>query len=62
MLQFNIQQLMKVKLSKLSFVFLHGNNHLQQMGLCEENRILIKNVYEFKSYGAKRMMKKFPTK
>jgi len=34
------------------------------MGLCdcEEDRILIKNLYEFKGYRAKRLMKEFPTK
>ena len=32
------------------------------MGLCEEDRIiLIKNLYEFKSYGAKRLVTEFPT-
>ena len=46
--------------------FLHGNNHLQQtkakLGLCEEDHILIKNLYEFKVYGSKRLMKEFPAK
>ena len=28
----------------------------------EEDRILIKNVYELKGYGAKRLIKKFPLK
>jgi len=32
------------------------------MGLCEEDHILIKSLYEFKGYGAKRLMKEFPTK
>jgi len=30
------------------------------MGLCEENHILINNLYEFKGYGEKRLMKEFP--
>jgi len=32
------------------------------MGLNKEDRILIKNLYLLKGYGAKRLMKKFPTK
>ena len=32
------------------------------MGLCEEDRILIKNLYYLKGYGAKTLMKEFPTK
>lgn len=32
------------------------------MGLSEEDRILIKNLYYLKGYGAKRLMLKFPTK
>jgi len=32
------------------------------MGLCEEDRILTKRLYEFKGYGAKRLIKEFPTK
>jgi len=28
----------------------------------EEDRILIKNLYELKGYGAKRLIKEFPTK
>jgi len=32
------------------------------MGLSKEGRILIKNLYECKCYGAKRLMKEFPTK
>jgi len=32
------------------------------MGLCEEDRIVINNPYEFKSYGTKRRVKEFLTK
>ena len=32
------------------------------MGLSNEDRILIKNLYLFKGYGAKRLMKEFLTK
>jgi len=32
------------------------------MGLCEEDGILIQNMYEFKGYGAKKLIKEFPTK
>mgnify|MGYP003417396364 FL=1 len=32
------------------------------MPLNEEDRILIKNLYCLKGYGAKRLMKEFPTK
>ena len=32
------------------------------MALSEEDRILIKNLYNLKGYGAKRLMKEFPTK
>jgi len=32
------------------------------MGLNKEDRILIKNLYLLKGYGAKRLIKKFPTK
>jgi len=32
------------------------------MRLCEEDHILIKGLYEFKGYGAKRLMKEFLTK
>ena len=32
------------------------------MGLSKEDRILIKNLYECKGYGAKRLMREFPTK
>jgi len=32
------------------------------MGLSKEDRILIENLYECKGYGAKRLMKEFPTK
>jgi len=30
-----------------------------KIGLCEENRILIKNLHGFKGYRAKRLMKNF---
>ena len=33
-----------------------------KMGLCEKDHILIKSLHEFKGYGAKRLMKEFPTK
>jgi len=32
------------------------------MGLCKKYHILIKEIYQFKGYGAKRLMKEFPTK
>ena len=32
------------------------------MVLSEEDRILIKNLYYFKSYGAKKLISEFPTK
>jgi len=32
------------------------------MGLSKEDRILLKNLYECKGYGAKRLMKEFLTK
>ena len=32
------------------------------MVLCEEDRILIKNLYYFKGYGAKRQISEFPAK
>jgi hypothetical protein len=32
------------------------------MVLSEEDRILIKNLYYLKGYGAKKLMKEFPTK
>ena len=32
------------------------------MGLTEEDRVLIENLYLLKGYGAKKLMKEFPTK
>ena len=32
------------------------------MGLIEEDRVLIKNLYLLKGYGAKKLMKEFPTR
>jgi len=32
------------------------------MGLSKEDRILIKNLYELKGYGARRLVKEFPAK
>jgi len=32
------------------------------MGLSFEDRILIQNLHELQGYGAKRLMKEFPTK
>ena len=32
------------------------------MGLTKEDRVVIKNLYSLKGYGAKKLMKEFPTK
>jgi len=35
---------------------------VEELGLNKEDRILIKNLYELKGYGSKRLMKEFPAK
>jgi len=58
-----------MKLSTRFVFYMAIFNLLQQsadeakMGLCEEDHILIKkSLHEFQGYGAKRLMKGFPTK
>ena len=48
--------------SHYKFLFAYKPKYLKIMVLTKEDRILIQNLHEFKGYGARKMIKKFPQK